>query len=123
MSKNKIIMNLNNALITGGSGMVGSNINFGFKPSSNEMDITNLKSIEQYINKISNISYIIHLAAINLRESEENCIKSINVNINGTTNMLNIAMKLNIPFILLSTGAVFSSTNDNLFFDIHFQNQ
>ena len=73
-------MNLNNALITGGSGMVGSNIHFGFKPSSNEMDITNLKSIEQYINKIQNISCIIHLAAINLRESEENCIKSINVN-------------------------------------------
>ena len=110
-------MNLNNALITGGSGMVGSNIHFGFKPSSNEMDITNLKSIEQYINKIPNISCIIHLAAINLRESEENCIKSINVNINGTTNMLNIAMKLNIPFILLSTGAVFSSTNDNLSFN------
>ena len=49
-------MNLNNALITGGSGMIGSNIHFGFKPSSNEMDITNLKSIEQYINKIPNIS-------------------------------------------------------------------
>jgi len=110
-------MNLNNALITGGSGMVGSNIHFGFKPSSNEMDITNLKSIEQYINKIQNISCIIHLAAINLRESEENCIKSINVNINGTSNMLSIAMKLNIPFILLSTCAVFSSTNDSLIFD------
>jgi dTDP-4-dehydrorhamnose reductase len=110
-------MKLNNALITGGSGMIGSNINFGFKPSSKEMDITDLKSIERYIDKTSDISCIIHLAAINLRESEENHIKSINVNINGTTNMLTIAMKLNIPFILLSTGAVFSSTNDSLIFD------
>jgi dTDP-4-dehydrorhamnose reductase/SAM-dependent methyltransferase len=71
------------------------------------MDITNFKSVEKYINK--QISCIIHLAAINLRESENNVNKSIDVNINGTVNMLSIAMKLDIPFILVSTGAVFSS--------------
>ena len=96
---------LDNALITGGSGMIGTHIHFGYKPSSTYMDIT--KSIEKYANK--QISCIIHLAAINLRESENNVQKSIDVNINGTINMLLIAMKLDIPFILLSTGAVFSS--------------
>jgi dTDP-4-dehydrorhamnose reductase len=105
---------LENALITGGSGMVGSNINFGYNPSSHEMDITDTVSIKHYISKLKNISCIIHLAAINLRESEENQLKSINVNINGTINMLSVAMKMNIPFILLSTGAVFSSNNENM---------
>lgn len=92
--------------------MIGSFIDFGFKPSSSEMDITNIDSINNYINKLSNISCIIHLASINLRDSEFDIVKSINVNINGTTNMLNIAMKYNIPFILLSSGAVFSSFNN-----------
>ena len=111
-------MNLDNALITGGSGMVGCNIHFGFKPSSDDMDITNVKSIERYVDlKKQNISCIIHLAAINLRESEEKCTKSINVNVNGTTNMLHIAMKLDIPFVLISTGASFSSTNPDLVFN------
>jgi len=112
---------LNNALITGGNGMVGTHVKFGFKPSSLEMDITDSNSIEIYIQKLSNISCIIHLAAINLRESEENHSKSIDVIINGTTQMLNIAMKLNIPFILLSTGAVFSSENSNMRFDEMFK--
>ena len=103
-----------NTLITGGSGMVGSNVNFGYKPSSKEMDITDNKSINTYISKLKSISCIIHLAAVNLRESEENKLKSIDVNINGTVNMLSIAMKLNVPFILLSTGAVFSSNNPNI---------
>lgn len=100
-------MDLNNSLITGGSGMVGSNIHFGYKPTSSEMDITDLSSIEKYISRIKNISCIIHLAAVNLRESENNCAKAMNVNINGTTKMLSIAMKYDVPFILLSNWRSF----------------
>lgn len=111
----------NNSLITGGSGMVGSNINFGYKPTSSEMDITDTASIEKYVSKLKSISCIIHLAAVNLRESENNPSKSIDINITGTTKMLNIAMKYNIPFILMSTGAVFSSTNSNIKFDENFK--
>ena len=106
----------NNALITGGSGMIGNNINFGIKPTSEELNICDKLSIDKFINK-NNISCIIHLAATNLRESYENPTKAINVNINGTTNMLSFAMKLDIPFVLISTGAVFSSTNDSLCFN------
>jgi dTDP-4-dehydrorhamnose reductase len=108
---------LENAVITGGSGMIGSNINFGYKPTSSELNVTNINSIEKYFNKFKNISCIIHLACINLRDSENDHTKAINVNINGTINMLSMAMKMNIPFILLSTGAVFSSENSNSTFD------
>lgn len=108
---------LENALITGGSGMIGNNINFGYKPTSTEMNITDINSINMYILKIKNISCIIHLAATNLRESEDNIIKAIDININGTTNMLNIAKKNNIPFVLISSGAVFSSDNSDIIFD------
>ena len=109
-------MNMDNALITGGGGMVGNHINIGYKPSRNEMDVTCFNSINNYI-KHKNISCIIHLASINLRESENNISKAIKVNINGTINMVKIAKQLNIPFIFVSSGAVFSSENSNVKFN------
>lgn len=114
-------MNFDDCLITGGSGMVGSNIHFGYKPTSSEMDITDINSIQKYVSRLKKVSCIIHLAAVNLRESENNYSKAINVNINGTTNMLNVAMKYDIPFVLLSTGAVFSNTNPTVQFDENFK--
>jgi len=110
------IINLDNAIITGGSGMVGNNILFGKKPSSIELNITNKTQVNEYFEKYKNVSCIIHLVALNLRDSENDPIKAINININGTINMLNIAKKLNIPFIFLSSGAVFSSFNSNMKF-------
>jgi dTDP-4-dehydrorhamnose reductase len=107
---------LEKSLITGGSGMIGSNITFGNKPSSTELDITNESIINEYIKTHNNISCIIHLASLNLRDSENDPNKAINININGTTNMLNAAKKLNIPFIFISSGAVFSSFNANMKF-------
>jgi dTDP-4-dehydrorhamnose reductase/SAM-dependent methyltransferase len=109
----------NDSLITGGSGMIGNNINFGYKPSSRELDVTNTLSINKYIEN-KTISCIIHLAALNLRDSENNVAKSIDLNINGTSKMLQAAKKLNVPFILLSTGAVFSSDNPNMKFSESF---
>ena len=110
-------MEFTDALITGGSGMVGSNIDFGHKPTSLEMNVTNNNSIKKYISKLKKISCIIHLTALNLRDSEIDIVKSINLNINSTSKMLKIAMDLDIPFILLSSGAVFSDDNPFMKFD------
>jgi len=106
-----------NALITGGSGMVGKHFDFGYKPTSSEMNITDIKSIKSYICTISEISCIIHLAALNLRMCESNPSLAIDVNINGTTNMLFFAKQKSIPFIYISSGAVFSSTIETMEFD------
>ena len=110
------LTDLDNAVITGGSGMVGNNILFGKKPSSTELNIINKIQVSEYFEKHKDISCIIHLVALNLRDSEQNPLNAIQVNINGTINMLNIAKKLNIPFIILSSGAVFSSFNSNMKF-------
>jgi dTDP-4-dehydrorhamnose reductase/SAM-dependent methyltransferase len=102
-------------LFTGGNGMVGTNFLDGLKPTSKEMNICDKISIQNYVNNVD-FDIIIHLAATNLRESE-NIKKAIDVNINGTTNILEIAMERNIPFVIVSTGAVFSSDNKNVKFD------
>jgi dTDP-4-dehydrorhamnose reductase len=109
-------IDLENVVITGGSGMIGSNITFGIKPSSQELDVTNHIQVNEYFEKYKGITSIIHLTAINLRDSEKNPIRAIDVNINGTINMLNVAKRLNIPFIFISSGAVFSSSNTNVSF-------
>ena len=70
---------LDNALVTGGSGMIGNYIDFGYRPSSKEMNITDLNSIQKYINKYT-ITCIIHMAAINLRECDNDKKKAININ-------------------------------------------
>jgi len=107
----------NSSLITGGSGMVGSNINFGIKPSSSELNIVDKNSIENFFLKVGKISCIVHLVALNLRDCENYPDKAIDVNINGTINMLKIAKERNIPFVLVSSGAVFSSNNENEIFN------
>ena len=109
-----------NAVIFGGNGMIGTHIDFGSKPSSMEVNILDINMIDNYINKLSNITCIINMVALNLRDSDKYPSKSINVNVNGTINLLKIAKKLNVPFILLSTGAVFSSTTNS--YDIFTEN-
>lgn len=128
-------------LLTGGSGMVGTNIkrNDLLRPSRREMDITDVGSIERYIHSLKKINIkmngtdgtdgmngmneinemngtneidgIIHLASLNLRDSELNPGLAIQTNIQGTLNMLEIARKRDIPFVFVSTGAVFSDNN------------
>jgi dTDP-4-dehydrorhamnose reductase/SAM-dependent methyltransferase len=103
----------NNALIFGGNGMIGTHVDFGNKPSSSEVNILDINMIDNYINKLSNITCIINMVAVNLRDSDKYPNKSIDININGTLNLLKFAKKLNIPFILLSTGAVFSCNTNS----------
>lgn len=118
-------MNLDNILVTGASGMVGSNIDFGIKPTSKELNVCDTHSIERYISKLrrnteyTGLTAILHLVATNLHESEQNHQKAIDVNINGTANMVALAQRHQIPFIYVSSGAVFSSQDINEVFNEH----
>lgn len=103
-------MDKDNILITGGNGMIGKAMKFGIKPSSNMMNINDYDAIKKYVIDY-NIKYIIHLAAINLRESESSINNAINININGTANVVRVAKEFNIPVLYMSSGAVFSSSN------------
>ena len=48
-------------LVAGGKGMVGSILDFGLKPSKQELNLTNYKQLSDYI-KVNNITEIIHAA-------------------------------------------------------------
>ena len=88
-------------IFTGGSGKFGrvfkrlnSNRKNIYYPSSNIFDVTNFKKMEKLIRRIKP-KFIIHAAAISrpMDLHEKNIQKSINTNIIGTSNIVNLCQK------------------------------
>ena len=55
---------MNNILITGGSGLLGSAIKFGHKPSSTEVNLLKDGSLKKYLDENQEIDTIIHAAGL-----------------------------------------------------------
>ncbi len=51
-----------NTLITGGSGLLGSSIEFGFKPTRQQLDLLKYEQLVDYVNN-NNIDSLVHAAA------------------------------------------------------------
>ena len=108
-------------VFTGGSGKFGKvfkrfyskkkNI---YYPSSKIFDVTNLKKMETFIKKIKP-KYIIHCAAISrpMDLHEKRIERSINTNIIGTSNIVNLCYKYKIKLIYFSTNYVYPSKRGN----------
>ena len=108
-------------IFTGGSGKFGRifrKFNFDrtniWYPSSNIFDVTNLKKMEKFIKKIRP-KIIIHSAAISrpMELHEKKIVKSINTNIIGTSNIVNLCHKYKIKLIYFSTNYVYPSKKGN----------
>jgi|TARA_B100000767_G_scaffold253433_1_gene258023 dTDP-4-dehydrorhamnose reductase len=106
-------------VVTGGSGRFGkilkdaTNEKYKF-PNRNKLNIMSLSSIEKYL-KENNVKTLIHLAGLSrpMLEHEKNIIKSINLNIVGTCNIVIVCKKLNIKLIYFSTSYVYPGNKGN----------
>ncbi len=112
-------MNNKTILLTGSSGKLGrillSKLNTSdfLAPTRSEMDITNKEQVVEYF-KTHKIDLIIHCAAFtNMFECEKNPLNALNVNIGGTNNLVEEALKKEIRFIYISTDYVYPGTNGN----------
>ena len=108
-------------IFTGGNGKFGevfkrlhSNKRNIFYPSSKIFDITNSKKLEKFVKKIKP-KLIIHAAAISrpMELHEKNIIKSINTNIIGTSNIVNVCQKYKIKLIYFSTNYIYPHKKGN----------
>ena len=108
-------------IFTGGNGKFGrifKKFNFNrtniYYPSSTTFDVTNLKKMEKFIKKIKP-KLIIHTAAISrpMELHERKIKKSINTNIIGTSNVVNLCHKYKIKLIYFSTNYVYPSKKGN----------
>ena len=113
VTKNKIV-------VTGGSGRFAQSLKktkckYKFiYPTKTQLNITNLKSIRKYL-KIPKPQSVLHLAGLSRPMIQhEKCInRSINLNIIGTANLVNICSELKIKLIYFSTSYVYPGTKGN----------
>ena len=107
-------------VITGGTGRFGRLLK-KFKtshrlyfPNKKELNILNVKKTDKYIKKIKP-QILIHLAGLSrpMKIHEEDIVKSIDLNIIGTANMVKICKKNNIKLIYFSTNYVYPGTQGN----------
>ena len=107
-------------IVTGGNGRFGQvlkkenkRLNIFF-PSKKIFNILNINSMKKYIRKIKP-RYIIHCAGLSrpmdLHDKDIN--KSINLNIIGTANIVNVCNEFNIKLIYFSTGYVYEGKKGN----------
>lgn len=110
----------NKILITGGDGrfakiLKNKNILLNlYYASKKECNILSLDSLEKIVKKIKPKS-IIHCAGLSrpMDIHEKNIIKSIDLNIIGTANIVKICKKFKIKLIYFSTGYVYEGTKGN----------
>ena len=107
-------------VVTGGSGRFGSILQKKYKsnkllyPSKEQLDILSTESVEKYLKK-TNPKILIHLAGLSrpMRIHDNNISKSINLNIIGTANIVNVCSKLRIKLIYFSTNYVYQGKKGN----------
>ena len=100
-------------LITGGSGTLGSELKKIFSnslcPSHDELDICNKNKVFEFF-KNNDIDMIIHTAAATkIRKCEDDKPLAMQVNVNGTKNLVNATLEFTSrgKFVYISTACVF----------------
>ena len=107
-------------LITGGDGRFASElkkVKTKFKLifcSKKKLDICSNQSIRKKISKYKP-NYVLHLAGLSrpMKIHEKNIIKSINLNIIGTANIVNECVKKKIKLIYISTNYLYPGIKGN----------
>ena len=107
-------------VVTGGSGRFGQCLK-NFKtnheilfPTKKELDILNFRSVEKYLKK-NKPNILIHLAGLSrpMKVHEKNIIKSIDLNIIGTANLVKMCNLYKKKLIFFSTSYVYPGKKGN----------
>ena len=107
-------------LITGVTGALGSELKKiypnSISPSHEDLDICNLTSVKEFFNN-NKIDIVIHTAALTtVRGCEENKSKALEINVQGTRNLITEFKNSNFSgkFVYVSTACVFDG-NSSMF--------
>jgi len=95
-----------NTLITGGSGLVGSCLNFGKKPTRSELDVMDYAQLKDYVLS-NNINQIVHCAAKvgGVAGNNNNMLEYFSDNLSMNANIIRCCKETNIKrsIFILST--------------------
>lgn len=105
---------LDRILVTGSKGLIARNLSFGIKLSRADLDVTDSSAVRKTVEAVRP-SAILSLASYDLRGSEEDPFSAYNTNVTGSCNLAKEAARLNIPIVMVSSGAVFNGSFDAFF--------
>ena len=114
------MLNKNKIVVTGGTGRFGKVLkNYDSKkiylfPTKKELNILKINSIKKYL-KNTKPKYLIHLAGLSRPMSihDSDIERSIDLNIVGTSNIVNVCSLLKIKVIYFSTNYVYPNVPGN----------
>ena len=115
-----MLLKKNRIVVTGGNGRFAKSLKNTkskytfFYPSKNKLDITKINSITRYLKK-TKPSSLLHLAGLSrpMQLHESDIQKSINLNIVGTANLVNVCSQLKIKLIYFSTSYIYPGKKGN----------
>jgi dTDP-4-dehydrorhamnose reductase len=107
-------IDLSRLVVTGGAGLVGRVVPFGSKLAHTDLDVRDRAQVFKVIRALQG-SAILHLAGLDLRYCQTNPLEAYKTNVLGTYHLACMARELNIPMILVSTGAIFNGPTDTVF--------
>jgi dTDP-4-dehydrorhamnose reductase len=92
--------------------MIGAYVDFGFRPTQSELDITNEDAVATYMAQYRPSS-IFHLAgATDMARCEAEPAYAYDLNVRGTYNMARAARTAGIPMVYVSTTRVFKGDTE-----------
>lgn len=94
-------------LVTGGEGMIARALPFGLKLSRAQLDVRDPAQVFEVVTR-EHPSAILHLAAVDIRQAEENPLAAYRTNVVGSYHLACAARERQTPFVFLSSGAVFN---------------
>jgi dTDP-4-dehydrorhamnose reductase len=101
------LSDIHRLVIIGGSGQIGRSLNFGIKTNRSTIDVSDRESVFNGLQKL-NASAVLNLASVGVVPSQQDPAYALKINVDGVYNVAQAARKLNIPMILITTGAVFN---------------
>lgn len=107
-------IDINRVMVTGANGMIASHVPFGQKVSRADFDITCPAQVASACDRL-NPSGILHLAAHGIRQCELDPRMGYRTNVLGAYYLALEAEARSIPFVLLSSGAVFNGPRGAVF--------
>ncbi len=94
-------------LTIGAGGMIGSYVDFGYRPDQTTLDILDADAVMEFVKK-NNPSAIIHLAgATDMMKTEQDPLYAYELNVRGTYNVAQAAASVGATMVLASSSRVF----------------
>lgn len=101
------MISLDRVLTLGAGGMIGAYIDFGMRPTHEELDVLDEDAVMQYVKTHTPTAIIYLVGATDMARCESDPLYAYELNVQGTYNAVRAARAAGITFVYASTSRVF----------------